>query len=82
VENYLFHVVSGIMASLHDTGEINELTLNVDNEGQVDIQLNGGPVELKYFPIEIIRNTLFGAVAPLKGVEGAPVNKLELTIST
>jgi hypothetical protein len=82
VEGYLFHVVSGIMASLHDTGEVNELTLNLDNDGQVEIRLNGSPVELKYFPIEIIRSTLLGIVAPLKGVEGAPVERLELTINT
>jgi hypothetical protein len=81
VENYLFHVTSGILASLHDTGEIRELTLKVDNEGRVDIQLNGSQVELKYFPIEIIRSTLFGAIAPLKGVDGA-VERLKLTINT
>lgn len=81
VEGYLFHMVSGIMASLRDTGDIKELALNIDNEGQVEIRLNGSQVELKYFPIEIIRSTLMGALAPLKGVEGE-VDRVELTINT
>ena len=79
VESYLDHVVGGIISSLNDTGEINDLELAVDNEGQVTISLNGADVPLKYFPIEIIKSTIEGMVTPLKGVDG-PINTLDLKI--
>ena len=79
VESYLEHVVGGIIGSLHDTGEIETLQLNIDNEGQVDINLNNADVPLKYFPVEIIKSTIFGMIAPLKGVEGE-INRVEITI--
>lgn len=79
VENYLDHVVGGIISSLKDTGEIQSLDLTIDNEGEVTILLNGADVPLKYFPIEIIKSTVEGIVAPLKGVDG-PVNTLKLNI--
>jgi len=79
VENYLDHVVGGIISSLNDTGEIKTLELTIDNEGQLTINLNGADVPLKYFPVEIIKSTIEGMVAPLKGVDSA-VNKLELNI--
>ncbi len=79
VENYLDHVAGGMISSLNDTGEIKTLGLIIDNEGQVTITLNGTDVPLKYFPVEIIKSTIEGMVAPLKGVESA-VNKLELHI--
>jgi len=79
VENYLDHVVGGIISSLRDTGEINTLELAIDNEGQVTITLNGADVPLKYFPVEIIKSTIEGIISPLKGVDSA-VNKLELNI--
>lgn len=79
VSGYLDSVTGGIIASLHDTGEIEELNLTIDNEGQVTITLNGADISLKYFPIDIIRSTVFGMVTPLKGVEGE-VNTLEITI--
>ncbi|HJX12112.1 MAG TPA: hypothetical protein VJ377_01155 [Dehalococcoidales bacterium] len=80
VAGYLDHVVGGIVASLRDTGEVRELKLNIDNEGQVTINLNGADVPLTPFPVEIIGNTMRGIVAPLKGVDSA-VNTLELTIN-
>ena len=80
VESYLEHVVGGIVGSLHDTGDIDTLELNIDNEGEVRINLNNAEVPLKYFPVEIIRSTILGMVAPLKGVEGE-VDRVSLTIS-
>ena len=80
VESYLEHVVGGIVGSLHDTGDIETLELDVDNEGQVFINLNNADVPLKYFPVEIIRSTIMGMIAPLKGVEGE-VDRVSLTIS-
>lgn len=78
VQEYIVHVIGGIVASLKDTQEIESLELNIDNEGQVTIKLNGADVSLKEFPNDIIRSTILGVVAPLKGV--GEVNRLELTI--
>jgi hypothetical protein len=80
VSGYLDHVTGGILASLHDTGEIEKLRLTMDDKGDVRINLNGADVPLNYFAAEIIRSTVLGMVAPLKGVEGT-VNKLELSIA-
>jgi hypothetical protein len=80
VENYIDHVVGGIITSLRDTGEIKSLELTIDTEGQVTINLNGADVPLKYFPIEIIKSTVEGMIAPLKGVDSI-INKLEISIA-
>jgi len=79
VTQYLDSVAGGIIASLHDTGEIEELELTLDNTGDVKISLNNSDIPLKEFPIEIIRSTLLGMVAPLKGVN-PEVNTLEISI--
>ena len=79
VQEYLDHVVGGIVGSLKDTGEIETLELSIDNEGQVAINLNGTDVPLKYFPNDIIRSTILGMVSPLKGV--GEVDRLEINIS-
>lgn len=79
VAGYVDHVLSGIIASLKNTGEIKNLELNIDKEGQVTINLNGAEVPLGYFSTEIIKSTIAGMVAPLKGVEGG-INRLELKI--
>jgi hypothetical protein len=80
VENYIDHVVGGIIASLKDTGAIKNLELDIDNTGQVKITLNGADVPLGYFPVQIIRNTMAGMVSMLKGVD-KEMNTLELKIS-
>ena len=80
VSEYLDSVVGGIVASLHDTGEIDSLEIAIDNEGQVLITLNNSDIPLKYFPNDIIKSTILGMVAPLKGVESA-IDTLEITIS-
>jgi hypothetical protein len=79
VAGYLDHVTGGIVTSLHDTGEIKRLKLTLDEKGDVRLTLNGADVPLNYFAMEIIRSTVMGMVAPLKGVEGA-VTRLELNI--
>jgi hypothetical protein len=79
LQNYLDGVVSGMVASLKDTGKIENLKLSIDNKGQVKINLNGADVPLKPFPTEIIRSTILGMVSPLKGV--GEVNRLEIAIS-
>ena len=80
VQDYINHVIGGIVASLKDTGEIENLELAIDNEGQVTINLNNADVPLKYFPMEIIRGTVLGMVSTLKGVDEV-VDSLELTIT-
>ena len=79
VEGYMYHVTTSIIASLRDTGGIESLELSIDSEGQVTINLNNADVPLKYFPNEIIKSTILGMVAPLRGV--GEVNRLQLNIS-
>ena len=78
VEGYIYHVVGGILASLKDTGEIENLELALDNAGQVTINLNNSDIPIKYFPNEIIKSTIMGMVTPLKGV--GEVDRLQLNI--
>jgi hypothetical protein len=80
VTEYIDCVMGGIVASLHDTGEIDSLKLAIDNEGQVSLTLNNSDVPLKYFPNDIIKSTILGMVAPLKGVDSA-IDTLEITVS-
>jgi hypothetical protein len=81
VNKYLEKVVGGIISSLNDTGDIESLELTIDNNGQVSIHLNDADVSLKEFPVQIIRSTIEGMVAPLKGVEGV-INTVELKIES
>ena len=81
VHEYLEKVVGGIIASLHDTGAIENLEMTVDNSGEVAIRLNGADISLKEFPVQIIRSTIEGIVTPLKGVEGV-INTVEIKISS
>jgi hypothetical protein len=80
VAGYVDHVVGGIIASLKDTREVKTLELTIDNEGEVEIILNGADVPLTPFPVEIIRSTVMGMVATLKGVDKG-ADRLELKIS-
>jgi len=80
VAGYIDHVVGGILASLKDTGDIKNLELTIDNEGLVEINLNGAEVPLSYFPTELIKSTIVGVVIPLKGVSGS-IESLELKIT-
>ncbi len=81
VQEYIDHVIGGILASLKDTGEIENLELTIDNEGQVKITLNNSDVPLKDFPGEIIRSTVEGMVSTLKGVDEV-INRLQITIGS
>ena len=79
VEGYVDHVIAGIVASLKDTGEIENLELSIDKEGQVKINLNNDDVPLVYFPNVIIKSTILGMVSTLRGV--GEVERLKITIS-
>ena len=80
VEGYVYHVTVGILNSLKNTGTIKNLELYIDGDGHVDIILNGTDVPLSYFPVQIIRRTLAGMVANLKGVTGE-MRTMELKIT-
>jgi hypothetical protein len=79
VEAYFYHVTGGIVASLKDTGVIKKLKLDIDKSGDVKLNLNGKDISLNIFVVEIVRNTLSGMVANLKGVSGK-VKTLSLKI--
>ncbi len=70
VESYIYHIASGIIASLKDTGPIKKLAIVVEETGKVKILLNGNDIPLNAFATEIVRNTLGGMISVLKGVEG------------
>ena len=80
VEGYVYHVTAGILGSLKGTEAIKDLELTVDNDGVVEIELNGAEIPLTYFPTQIIRSTLAGMVSNLKGVD-KEMSTLELNIS-
>ena len=80
VEGYIYHVTSGIIASLKDTDAIRTLELIVDESGDIKIELNGKDIPLNFFATEIIRNTFAGMVQNLKGVDGK-LKTLELRIN-
>ena len=79
IAGYLDHVTGGIIASLKGASEIKNLELNIDGDGIVTVNLNGADIPLNFFATEIVKSTVTGIVAPLKGVEG-PITKLELKI--
>ncbi|MFC1962315.1 hypothetical protein ACFLWN_04680 [Chloroflexota bacterium] len=68
VEGFLDHTVSGMVAALEGTGEIQALDLAIDGD-TVSMVLNDSPVTLKLFVSTIIRSTVTGMISVLKGVE-------------
>ena len=67
VQEFMDHVVSGMIVALKRTGEIKTLHLSIDGD-QVVINLNNSPVSMKPFVASILKNTIFGMVSSLKGV--------------
>jgi hypothetical protein len=80
VAGYLDHVTGGIVASLKGAADIKNLELSIDSDGIVAVNLNGDDIPLNFFATEIVKSTVSGMVAPLKGVKGA-IEKLELKIA-
>ena len=80
VEGYVYHLAGGIIASLKDTGPIKDLTLVINKDGEVKINLNGADVPCNEFVNKIIYSTLAGMVASLKGVD-SELKTLELKIT-
>jgi hypothetical protein len=79
VHEFVEKTAGGIIASLHDTGDIEELELKIDGKGMVTISLNSTDVTLKEFPMQIIKSTIEGMVFVLRGVEG-PIETVEISI--
>jgi hypothetical protein len=79
VEEYVYQIANGIVASLKDTEAIKKLDLKID-EGMVTMNLNGKDVPVNVFVTKIITSTMAGMVSTLKGAEGK-MKTLELKIS-
>lgn len=67
VQGFIDHTVSGIIESLEGTGKLKDLNLAIDGE-KVTVNLNGKAVPTNVFASKIIKSTIFGMIAPLKGV--------------
>ena len=77
IQNFIDHVVSGMLASLEGTGEIKSLDISIEGE-EVTINLNDALVPVNFFVSKIIRSTTSGMVSTLKGVNG--INKINISI--
>ena|SRR3989304_1397122 len=78
VAAFIDHTVSGMIESLEGTGKVERLNLTI-NGAKVTIKLNGANVPVNEFASEIIKSTIGGILAPLKGVT-LPVKKVQLTV--
>ena len=78
VAAFIDHTVSGMIESLEGTGKLERLTLSIDGE-KVTINLNGANVQVNAFASKIIKSTIGGILAPLKGVT-LPLDKVRLTL--
>lgn len=77
VQGFIEHTISGMMAALEGTGEIESLELSIDGD-KVTINLNSALVPTNPFVNKIIRNTIAGMVSSLKGVN--EINRMNLSI--
>ncbi len=67
VQDFIAHTVSGMLAALKGTGEMEFLDIAIDGD-EVKISLNSDPVPINPFVGTFIRNTVVGMVSSLKGV--------------
>lgn len=79
VAGFVDHATGGMLAALEGTGDIETVSLSIDDGGQVAVNLNNAQVRLNSFATKIIRSTVLGMVSPLKGV--GEVKTLELNIT-
>ena len=77
VEEFIDHIVSGMIEALEDTSEIKDLDLAIEGDN-VTINLNGAVVPLNTFASKIVRSTIIGTVSTLKGVND--IEKLSLVL--
>ncbi len=78
VLEFVEQVMTGIMATLKGTEEIQNLEFSSDGEA-VSINLNGTPIPVTPFVAKFISNTVNGMVSTLKGV--GQIDRLEITIT-
>ena len=67
VAGFIDHTVSGLVEALEGTGAVKDLELTIDGE-KVTLNLNGALVPTNTFASKLIRSTIMGMLAPLKGV--------------
>jgi hypothetical protein len=77
VEEYIDHVIDGIIASLRGAGVIKSIDLTVQGD-RVSIVLNDKVVPLNPFVTRIIHSTIAGVVSSLKGVSA--VERIQVRI--
>ena len=77
VQDFIYHTVSGMLAALKGTGEIEFLDIAIDGD-EVAINLNNEPVPTNPFVSTFIRNTVVGMVSSLKGVSNT--QKIDISI--
>jgi hypothetical protein len=79
VRKFIIEVMTGIVATLKGTGEIQNLKFSISGEA-IKINLNGAIISVIPFVGEFIRNTVIGMVSPLNGVD-RKMNRLEINIT-
>ena len=72
------HTLSGMIKSLEGAGKIKDLTLAIDGDA-VKIELNGKNLPTNVFASRMIKSTVAGMLAPLKGV--SDVKKVTVVIN-
>jgi hypothetical protein len=76
VRSFIDYTVSGMLGSLDNTEPIQDLKLTLAGD-KIYIMLNGKAVSTNQFVNKIMKSTLFGMVAPLKGVSVKRVDELD-----
>jgi hypothetical protein len=69
VAGFIDQTVEGMLRSLRGAGEIGEMEMAIDRDGQVTITLNNAQLPVNEFVNRIIRSTIFGMLSSLKGVD-------------
>ena len=78
VQQFIKVVVTGILSTLKDYREAQEIKLSIDGD-VVDITLDSDNIQLNPFVNTFIRNTVTGMVSSLKDV--GQIERLEISIS-
>jgi len=76
VQGFIDHTISGILAGLKGTGEIESLDVSIEGD-KVIINLNNAVVPINPFVNKIIRSTIVGMVSSLKGV--SEINRVNIS---
>jgi hypothetical protein len=77
VAGFVDHTVSGMVASLEGAGKADNLTLTIDGDS-VQIKLKEVDLPINDFAGRLIKSTIMGMLAPLKGVKD--IKKVSIVI--